>query len=99
MRAKKKAKKRLPKPVPCDRVAELVQAQEDGHKAGCRGSHAVAASWLADLVASLTGMHRRDVEMALGYQQSNGNAHFVRATDILREHFTPGAKRRKGATR
>lgn len=97
MSAKKKAKKRLPKPVPWDRVAALVQAEDDGHRAGCRGSHAVAASWLAGLVVNLTGMSHFEVERRLAYNADDGNGHFVRATDILREHFTPVAKRRKGA--
>ncbi len=75
--------KKQPKPS----VGDLVQAEGDGHRAGCRGAHAVAASWLADLVAALTGRHRIEVEKDLGYRENVGNEHFVKATEILRAHF------------
>lgn len=99
MSAKKKAK-RLPKPVPFNRVAELVKAEGEGHEAGCHGAHAVAASWLVSLVAELTGMSGYEVGRKLAYEKGTGNAHFVKAGDILREHFdriAQVAKRRNGA--
>lgn len=97
----KQAKKR-PKPCECECLQNIMEAEDNGHRAGVRGAHAVAASWLVDLVATVTDEPYRDIEVAIGYGPGNGNAHFLRAASILRKHFrivpvVAKAKRRKGA--